>query len=136
MAYGFSDAGSGMWSDSALTQLDISPRRRLDDALAAVDAMDFGGTDCALPMLYAIKQELEVEPFVVYTDNETWAGEVHPYQALQRYRERSGIDARLIVVGMTSTGFSIADPDDPGMLDVVGFDAAVPNLISEFSRGL
>ena len=61
---------------------------------------------------------------------------MHPYQALQRYRERSGIDARLIVVGMTSTGFSIADPDDPGMLDVVGFDAAVPNLISEFARGL
>ena len=136
VAYGFSDAGSGMWSDSALTQLDISPRRRLDDALAAVDAMDFGGTDCALPMLYAIKQELEVETFVVYTDNETWAGKVHPYQALRRYRERSGIDARLIVVGMTSTGFSIADPDDPGMLDVVGFDAAVPNLISEFARGL
>ena len=136
VAYGFSDAGSGRWGDSALTPLDISPRRRLDDALAAVDAMDFGGTDCALPMLYAIKQKLKVETFVVYTDNETWDGEVHPYQALQRYRERSGIDARLIVVGMTSTGFSIADPDDPGMLDVVGFDAAVPNLISEFARGL
>ena len=134
VAYGFSDVGR--WGDSALTQLDISPRRRLDDALAAVDAMGFGGTDCALPMLYAIKQKLKVETFVVYTDNETWAGKVHPYQALQRYRERSGIDARLIVVGMTSTGFSIADPDDPGMLDVVGFDAAVPNLISEFSRGL
>jgi trove domain protein len=36
---------------------------------------------------------------------------------------------------MTSTGFSIADPDDAGMLDVAGFDHAVPNLISEFSRG-
>ena len=137
VAYGFSDAGTASsWRNPALTPLDISPRRRLDDALAVVDAIPMGGTDCALPMLYAIKQKLEVETFVVYTDNETWAGKVHPYQALRRYRERSGIDARLIVVGMTSTGFSIADPDDPGMLDVVGFDAAVPNLISEFSRGL
>ena len=137
VAYGFSDAGTASsWRNPALTPLDISPRRRLDDALAVVDAIPMGGTDCALPMLYAIKQKLEVETFVVYTDNETWAGKVHPYQALQRYRERSGIDARLIVVGMTSTGFSIADPDDPGMLDVVGFDAAVPNLISEFARGL
>ena len=133
-AYGFS-AGEG-WYRPALAPLDISPRRRLDDALAAVDAIPMGGTDCALPMLYATERKLAVDTFVVYTDNETWAGKVHPHQALRRYRERSGINARLIVVGMTATGFSIADPDDPGMLDVVGFDAAVPNLISEFSRGL
>lgn len=36
---------------------------------------------------------------------------------------------------MTATGFSIADPDDAGMLDIAGFDAAVPNLITEFARG-
>jgi 60 kDa SS-A/Ro ribonucleoprotein len=41
-----------------------------------------------------------------------------------------------VVVGMTATGFSIADPSDPGMLDVVGFDGAVPSLITEFARGL
>ena len=37
---------------------------------------------------------------------------------------------------MTATGFSIADPSDAGMLDVVGFDGAVPSLITEFARGL
>ena len=41
----------------------------------------------------------------------------------------------MVVVGMTSNGFSIADPSDPGMMDVVGFDASAPNLISAFSRG-
>ena len=133
-AYGFSSAGG--WYKPALTPLGISPRRRLDDALAAVSSIPMGGTDCALPMLHAIEQGLEVDTFVIYTDNETWYGKVHPHQALRRYRECSGIDARLIVVGMTSTGFSIADPDDPGMLDVVGFDAAVPSLITEFARGL
>ena len=35
---------------------------------------------------------------------------------------------------MTSTGFSIADPKDIGMLDVVGFDTSAPQIISEFSR--
>ena len=132
-AYGFSSAGG--FYKPALTPLGISPRRRLDDALAAVSSIPMGGTDCALPMLHAIEQGLEVDTFVVYTDNETWSGKVHPHQALRRYRECSGIDARLIVVGMISTGFSIADPDDPGMLDVVGFDAAVPSLITEFARG-
>ena len=56
--------------------------------------------------------------------HETWAGDVHPVQALRDYRARSGIDARLVVVGMVSNGFAIADPDDAGMLDVVGFDTA------------
>ncbi|WP_202863549.1 hypothetical protein [Ornithinimicrobium avium] len=96
----------------------------------------FGGTDCALPVTHAIEQGLEVDTFVVYTDNETWAGSSHPHQALRTYRERSGIPAKMIVVGMTATGCSIADPSDPGMLDVAGFDSAVPQLISDFSRGL
>jgi 60 kDa SS-A/Ro ribonucleoprotein len=75
------------------------------------------------------------DTFVIYTDNETWAGAIHPHQALQEYRRHTGIDARLVVVGMTATKFSIADPSDPGMLDVVGFDSAVPQLIADFSRG-
>jgi 60 kDa SS-A/Ro ribonucleoprotein len=33
---------------------------------------------------------------------------------------------------MTSTGFSIADPDDEGMLDVVGFDTATPEVMGNF----
>ena len=62
-------------------------------------------------------------------------GRGHPVQALHDYRRASGIDARLVVVGMVSNGFSIADPADPGMLDVVGFDTATPQLISDFARG-
>lgn len=38
---------------------------------------------------------------------------------------------KLVVVGMVSNGFSIADPDDAGMLDVVGFDAAAPQVIAD-----
>jgi len=41
-------------------------------------------------------------------------------------------NAKLIVMGMASTEFTIADPDDPGMLDIVGLDAAVPDLIRSF----
>lgn len=124
------------YTEAGLKPLAISPRKRLDDALRVIDRLPFGATDCALPMLYATEHGLEVDTFVVYTDNETWHGDVHPYQALRDYRQRSGIAAKLIVVGLTSTGFSIADPDDAGTLDVAGFDAAVPNLITEFSRGL
>lgn len=117
------------------TGLDISPRQRLDDVLATVGGLPFGGTDCALPMLVAAEQGFEIDTFIVYTDSETWHGRVHPAQALQAYREKTGIDARLVVVGMVSNGFSIADPRDRGMLDVVGFDTASPQFIADFSAG-
>lgn len=44
-------------------------------------------------------------------------------------------DAKLIVVGMQSNGFTIADPEDKGMLDVVGFDSAAPQVMSLFAEG-
>jgi len=116
-----------------ITELSISPRQRLDDVLRTVSGLPFSRTDCALPMVWAKLNGIEVDTFVVYTDNETWAGSIHPHQALREYRERTGIDARLAVVAMTPTPFSIADPDDPGMLDVAGFDAAVPGLLTSFS---
>ena len=120
---------------TGLTPLAISPRQRLEDAVRAVSDLPFGGTDCAQPMLYAMKHRREVDVFVVYTDSETWAGSVHPVQALREYRRRTGIAARLVVIGMVSNGFSIADPADPGMLDVVGFDTATPGVVAGFARG-
>ena len=35
---------------------------------------------------------------------------------------------------MTSNGFTLADPNDRGMLDVVGFDTTVPAVIADFVR--
>ncbi len=86
-------------------------------------------------MIWALKNAVSVDHFSVYTDNETWAGTIHPHQALREYREKTGINARMSVVGMTSTDFTIADPEDPGTLDVAGFDSAVPNLLADFARG-
>lgn len=118
-----------------ITELTISPRQRLDDAVRAVSDLPFGGTDCSLPMVWALERGLEVDTIVVYTDSETYAGGIHPHQALRQYRERTGIPARLVVVGLAANDVSIADPADPGMLDVAGLDSAVPNLITDFSRG-
>jgi 60 kDa SS-A/Ro ribonucleoprotein len=119
----------------ALMELDISPRQRLDDVIRKVSNLPFGGTDCSLPMRWALSRSVSVDTFVVYTDSETWAGKVHPVQALRDYRRKTGIAAKLVVVGMVSNGFSIADPNDAGMMDVVGFDTATPNVISDFARG-
>lgn len=115
--------------------LNISPRQRLDDVLSATHRLPFGGTDCAQPMRYALEKGLEFDSFEVYTDNETWEGDRQPVQALNKYRKETGIPATLVVNGMTANDVSIADPNDAGMLDVVGFDSASPNIISDFVAG-
>lgn len=120
---------------NTLVPLPITAADSLTDVVSKTRGLHFGGTDCALPMLYAMNNNLKVDAFIVYTDNETWCGAIHPVEALRRYRKKTGIPAKLVVVGMTSTGFSIADPTDGGMLDVVGFDSAAPAIIADFVRG-
>lgn len=134
---GFTAGSGGYWNSSAvLTPLKITPRQRLDDAIRAVANLPFGGTDCSLPMVWALENRVEIDTFVVYTDNETYAGKAHPHEALAAYRKATGIDARLIVVALSATRFSIADPNDPGMLDISGADSSLPQIISDFSAGL
>ena len=86
-------------------------------------------------MIHAKKRKLKVDVFIVYTDNETWAGKIHPSKALQNYRKAMDIDARLIVCAMSSNKFTLADPNDAGMLDIAGFDSAAPEIIRTFALG-
>ena len=123
-----------MGFSSRFMPLDISPRMRLDDAVNRISNLPFEGTDCALPMLWAAQNKLHVSGFITYTDSETWAGKIHPAQALRQYRSKFVGDAKVVVVGMTSNGFTIADPNDRGMLDVVGFDTSAPAVIADFVR--
>jgi 60 kDa SS-A/Ro ribonucleoprotein len=84
--------------------------------------------------VWATRNKLNVSAFITYTDSETWAGNTHPAQALRQYRTEFVGDAKAVVVGMTSNGFTLADPNDCGMLDVVGFDTSVPAVIANFVR--
>lgn len=118
-----------------MRNLNISANDTLSSASQKTQQSGFGGTDCAAPIMDALKKGMEVDTFVTYTDNETWAGSIHPTQALLRYRIETGINAKLVVVGMIATDFTIADPSDNGQMDVVGFDASAPSVIAEFSRG-
>ena len=118
-----------------LVKANISPKMRLDAVMSKIDSIVMGGTDCSLPMTYAMTNNIPVDTFVVYTDSETQSGKIHPFQAINKYRQKMGIPAKLVVVGMVANNFTIADPSDGGMLDVVGFDTSAPAVISNFSRG-
>lgn len=125
--YAFSDG---------MQEIGITAKDTIQSAMEKARHMRAGGTDCAQPMIHAGSAGLEVDAFLTITDNESWAGVIHPIQALNNYRKaRNKKDVALIAMAMTATKYSIADPKDPYNLDVVGFDTNVPALVSNFIRG-
>lgn len=119
----------------SMRRVNISDTDSFATVVNKVTGLRAGRTDCAQPMLHAMERNMDIDSFFVYTDNETWAGSVKPFQALQTYRNNSGRNARLGVVAMAATPFTIADPQDSGMLDVVGFDSNAPKVLADFSAG-
>jgi 60 kDa SS-A/Ro ribonucleoprotein len=120
--------------DTAAYPLAISKSQRLDDVVNLLAKTGGGGTNCALPMSYAIEKRIEADAFVVYTDSQTWQGSQHPAQAMTEYRRKMGIDAKLVVVAMASTRTTIGDPADGKTLNVSGFDSSVPSVIADFLK--
>jgi len=93
-----------------------------------------GGTDMALPFLWATREKVCADGIVVFTDNETWAGGWHASEALEAYRRAVNPACKVVVVSMTANGRSIGDPRDEGVLNVAGLDATIPALVAGFIR--
>jgi 60 kDa SS-A/Ro ribonucleoprotein len=87
--------------DQGFRELKMRKNMSLVDAMKFVENINGGGTDCSLPFVWAKQNKADVGAFVTTTDSETWAGKVHPSQALNDYRNSSGNAARSVVVGMT-----------------------------------
>ena len=121
---------------SGLAPLAVSPKQRIDDVCSYMHGLPLGGCDVALPMIYALEKGKKFDAFVVITDKKAWGeGSLSPAKALETYRAQTGIDARLVVVGMVDNDLNTIDPDDPLSLNVVGMDTYAPGIISSFIRG-
>lgn len=112
----------------------LSPKQRLDDALRSFPHAT-GGTDVAAPIRWAMAQRLPVDLFVLYTDEQTWAGPEHVMSALQAYRQMVGINAKLAVACMQASRTTVLDASDAGVLTLAGFDPTTPQAIGAFARG-
>jgi hypothetical protein len=131
-AVAFSD---GLTDLIAPSRFQLRRGMTLQQALSATNGMTFSSTDCVLPILHAMKNNIYIDTFIIITDNETYAPNEHPQNALIRYRERMGIQAKLIVLGMTGNCFTIVDPTDRNTLNLAGFDTSTPEIASMFMRG-
>jgi len=114
-----------------LVDLGITADDTLETCQLKLKRSDWKTTRCSALIEWASSERLEVDAFAVMTDNETNRGP-HPYAALRSYRNNSGRDAKLGVFGFANSNFSIADPNDNGMMDFVGFDSYAPMLFNQF----
>jgi 60 kDa SS-A/Ro ribonucleoprotein len=116
-------------------KLNITAKDSLATVISRTANLHYGGTDASLPMKYALEHGLDVDVFVVLTDNETWYGGTHPFEALKAYRKAINKDAKLAVLAFEANNFTIADPSDAGMMDIAGLDSNVPKVLAEFASG-
>jgi 60 kDa SS-A/Ro ribonucleoprotein len=127
--------------------------------IASLEATNGGGTDVAAPVRWAsgIKTERAMsrmwdgsfsavdtpgsqapaektvyDAFVILTDNETWAGSMHPAQALEIYRKSVNQHAKLICCSMAANHANVVDPNDPLQFGCAGLDANLPTLVGDF----
>jgi len=118
--------------NTRLIDLHLTPSMRLDAALKALNKQwDGGATDPSKTYEYATAHNIKVDKFVSITDNEVNCGQQHTSQALAKYRQKSGVAAKSVIIGTSVSKFTLADPKDAGMLDIAGFDSAAPQLIAQ-----
>ena len=122
--------------DTMAHALSVSHQQRLDDVMRIVSTTGGGGTNCAVPFQYAIDNKLDLDAIVTLSDSETWFGKMgHPIQILNKYRQHVAHPVKAVNVQMAATHVTNNDPDDKDALEAIGFDTAVPELISAFVQG-
>lgn len=112
----------------------IHAESTLDQVLQAVQRSDWGTTDISSGILEALKYKRKYGAFVVITDNDVNSG-IKPSEAMKQYRAGMKLpNTKLAVIATQGTNLTIADPADPLMLDMVGFDSHGPKILQDFIR--
>jgi 60 kDa SS-A/Ro ribonucleoprotein len=106
-------------SEGATIHPTVSRADRLEQVTAAVAAHNGG---------IGFDRQSGTEAFLCL------AGDGAMLPALRRYRAETGIAARLVVIAENAVQPPLGAVDDPGVLQVVGFDASVPAVVAEFLR--
>lgn len=127
--------------DTSVHDMALSPKMRLTEAM--MRGAHGGGTDCSLPFAYALGQSVTYDDVIIFSDNESWHGDVHLFQIANQYRTGRNSQTRLISMQAAANDTSLLNPYYSGDkvsstsldLEVVGLDAAAPELINAFISG-
>lgn len=115
--------------------LNVAPKTTFAEMSELFRKLPSGGTNVSVPIRAALEHHYDVDAFVIYTDNESWAGNIHASTAFDNYRKHVNPNAKIVYIAMAANHATLNRPDDGHGFEVVGFDGAAPQLISDFIRG-
>lgn len=98
-----------------------------------------GGTDCSAPFKWTLNNKLEIDTFVMISDNESWAdysGNYHwrsktPSKNLWLEIKKSNPKAKLIMIDMMTSGGNQVDPGND-VLAIAGYSPAILETIKNW----
>ena len=112
----------------------IDAQAPLEQVLEAVQRSDWAQTDISIGILDALRYKRKYDAFVVITDNDVNSG-IKPSEAMKQYRQGMKMpNVKLAVIATQGTNITIADPADPNMMDMCGFDSYGPKILQDFIR--
>lgn len=113
-----------------LVELPIGKYDSLTEVVRKISNLDFGGTDCTLPIKFAKAHKLPIGAFQVYTDSEH--GNINSVdRAMKQFRASVRPDAKMAVQQMVYNPWGLMPTCDYA-LNVVGLDSASPTIVSEY----
>ncbi|MEO8127957.1 MAG: TROVE domain-containing protein [Bryobacteraceae bacterium] len=102
--------------------LDITKTAKLQQVVGAVTS-ESQAADPSTAIAHATENQMHVDAFVFFSSHV-------PLNALEVYRERTGIPAKLVIVTSEATDFEGAVPEY--VMRVAGFEPAVPRAVRQF----
>ncbi|XP_035027213.1 60 kDa SS-A/Ro ribonucleoprotein [Hippoglossus stenolepis] len=124
------------YSEGAVVPCTVSADMTLAQATVELVKIPGGSTDCTLPVTWATENGKSVDVFVILTNNPLWAFAASPVESLQKHREKSGTNSKLVMCGLTSIGHALANTDDRGFVSVCGFDLGALSVIRNVAQDL
>jgi 60 kDa SS-A/Ro ribonucleoprotein len=115
--------------------LGITAKDSFSSAVKKSSNQNFGGTDASVAYDWMIEHRFFADIVCFWTDNESWAGNKHPSQALAEYRKKINPDAKAVYISLTPARLTLVDPQDSNSWDLGGFDPSTPRVLQMIANG-
>ncbi|XP_060591227.1 uncharacterized protein LOC132746167 [Ruditapes philippinarum] len=117
-----------------LKELTIEKNDKLEIVSQKISELKAGETDVSIPVRWALEEKKKFDVFIVYSDNDKTKCH-NASEALTEYQKEMEIpEAKLIVVSLLSTDNTIADDQNPFILNIVGFDKNAAVIMQKFAN--
>jgi 60 kDa SS-A/Ro ribonucleoprotein len=129
------EANCKAWAFSdTLTDISTWFEGRYSDVVTRTSKLPFMSTNPGLVIQKATRDKIKTDLFLFMTDSEVNSGS-HVHELFRQYCQTVNPNAKFVMMGMAMNTFTLADPSNPRMMDVAGFDASVPEVLNSFING-